>query len=211
MRGNIVAYEGPAGSGKGFHLSKLQQLPNFGGREDVTFIPRPSLPRDLGPQLGAWSSSFLEYQAICAAVMMPERTFYVDRFVLSRWVYKAFEDGGQIDANLEYHVEMSWEQLGTVAVVEAMRRIGRTQVWTRPEATIFVLLPSLERLVANRRKAWAESGRQYPFNPASELKMYREVALRVQDAHIPGLSVHLIEDDAELPIEAIEELALAEV
>lgn len=191
MRGNIVAYEGPAGSGKGFHLSKLQQLPNFGGREDVTFIPRPTLPRNLGPQLGAWSSSYLEYMAICAATMMPERTFYVDRFVLSRWVYKAFEENDQVDPQLERKVRASWNEMCELALCEAHRRIG--VVLRRPaEATIRVLMPSLEQLCANRRVGM-ESGRSYPFSPCQELDLYRQVATRVKNAGIPGLAVVLVE------------------
>lgn len=186
---SIVAYEGPAGSGKGFHLSQLKGV--LANEESVAFIPRPSLPRDLGPQVGSWSSSYLEYQAIAAATMMPEKTFYVDRFILSRWVYKAIEDHGLVEPKLEWKVAAGWEEMKELADNEAWRRIGGA---LRPSVTanIKVLLPSIGQLASNRMQGRAQ-GREYPFSPCQELDLYRQVAIRVQNARIPGITIDILE------------------
>lgn len=186
---SIIAYEGPAGSGKGFHISQLKGL--LGDEPTVSFLPRPSLPRDLGPQVGAWSSSYLEYMAISAATMMPETTFYVDRFILSRWVYKAIEEHGLVDLQLERKVAQSWFDMRNLADDEAHRRIGGV-LRLHATADIKVLMPSIGQLAANRMQGRAQ-GREYPFSPCQELDLYRQVATRVGKANIPGLTVEILE------------------
>jgi hypothetical protein len=187
---SIIAYEGPAGSGKGFHLSQLKGLLQH--EASVKFLPRPSLPRDLGPEVGAWSSSYLEYMAIAAATMMPETTFYVDRFVLSRWVYKAIDtDNGLVDLQLERKVAQSWFDMRNLADDEAFRRIGGI-LRLHCEANIKVLMPSIGQLAANRMQGRAQ-GREYPFSPCQELDLYRQVATRIGRANIPGLTIDILE------------------
>lgn len=192
MCGHILAFEGPAGSGKGFHIDKLRASPEYGGNEDVVFLERPKLARNLGPQVGAWSSSYLEYQAVSAAVMMPTRTFVVDRFLLSRWVYKAFEEFSGLDRDFVTNLQCGWYSMVELACAESDRRIGPATFeehgWS-PQAHIKVLLPSLDQLCWNR----LQSGRQYPFNPQKELYLYREAALRTQDALWMDLTIELVE------------------
>lgn len=182
MKGHIIAFEGPAGSGKGWHMDQARALAG----EGAAFLERPRLPRDLGAAVGAWSSAYLEFMAISAAVMMPEKTFYSDRFLLSRWVYKAIEDGGRLDRDFERKLEESWHRMCALAQCEAMARIGY-RPWGRPDAEVIVLLPSLEGLVSRRRMAFAR-GREYPFSPELELRLYREALARAQDIVLPALS-----------------------
>jgi len=178
----IIAWEGPAGSGKSWRIRQMQ------AGEDVTILERPKLPRNLGPALGAWSSSWLEYQAVSAAVMWPKRTFVVDRFLLSRWVYRAIEEGELDEFKTRRRLQGCWDALVTMAQGEAWRRMG---VWVNepPQVLLNVLLPDLEELCERRRSGLAD-GKTYPFSPATELTLYAQVA-RLADG-LPGVTVRIV-------------------
>lgn len=172
----IHAFEGPSGSGKGYAVEHWEG--------PALRMERPVLPRCLDPWAGAWSSSFLEYQAIAAATMS-RQDVVVDRFLLSRWVYRAWDDG-TFKLRPTWYAEMnrSVRRLKTMAVAEAWDRIGQA-IYLHPLVKLTVLLPELH--VLEQQRSW--TGKYYPFSGLIETRLYREIAERLISDPIQGVDV----------------------
>lgn len=178
----IWAFEGPSGSGKGY---SVEQFTN-GGKEFIVPI-RPVLPRCLDNWAGAWTSSFLEYQAIAAATMS-QKDVCVDRFLISRWIYRAMQFNNNILTD-DWYEEMkrSFRRLKVMAVAEAWDRMGRV-LYMHPTVELIVLLPSLNKLDAQR----AQTGKEYPFDAYYESLLYCATADRLIQDPIQGVTVTIV-------------------
>ncbi len=164
MRGTIVAYEGPSGSGKSYKLKQLEgrviRRPNFSNERVHT------------PGFGAWSSSAQEYMCIAAATMEPDIPVYSDRFLLSRWVYRAIQSNkGYLSHEWKYEIIDSLRRMLSMASHDMCNRMD-VAPGLYPEITINVRLPTLSTLNDYR----GMSGKEYPFDGETELRLYRQVA-----------------------------------
>ncbi len=166
MQGEIVAFEGPSGSGKSYHLAIWES-------EGYRVLRRTPSPRVNTNGFGAWSSAGHEYTAIAAATMEPDVPVFVDRFLLSRWVYRALQfNRGVLTDEWQFEMIRSLRRmLSTASNDKADRMYAAPGLY--PKITINVLLPSLEVLYMQRRA----SGKEYPFDAEQELTLYHEVSL----------------------------------
>lgn len=169
----IVAFEGPAGAGKDYALAQME-----GGIK----IERPTnLPRNMKPEMGAWTSSVFDYQAIAASVMFPHANVYVNRFLLSRFIYQAIEQGKDtLTREFEANVLKTYTNLLNTACDEADTRLDLVRAQYREQVTINVIIPDLETLVARRKKSSEVTGRRYPFSPQLERSLYLQAVERMQ-------------------------------
>jgi hypothetical protein len=186
----IYAIEGPAGSGKSTWLRRKRHELSLGDTKYMV-LDRPTFPRQHETGMGAWSSSYLEYQAIAAAVMMPDRDYYVDRFLLSRWVYRAIQfNGGELTPNWRREMENSYHQLRTTAIAEANFRIDYN-FYRTALVHITLLMPSLNQLMYQRAQA-SETLRVYPFDAATELRAYGEIFAGLTREPLFGTVIELV-------------------
>lgn len=195
--GNIIAIEGPAGSGKSTLVKGLASV-----RPDLVTIERPTFGRSIGPALGSWSSSYLEYQAIAGATMT-EHTFLTDRFLLSRWVYRHFEGIGTGPSHSVDQMLNSYSNLHTTAMAEMVMRTGLGH--THPLCVfIIVLLPSLHNLIKQRRFG----GKHYPFGASKELYLYSELAEELDNSdRVPDhLYIHTAISASERSLDGVLEV-----
>lgn len=177
----IYAYEGPAGSGKGWEIQQLRAL-----YPRANILDRPTMPREQEPWFGAYSSSYLEYQAIAFATMS-QKDVVVDRFMLSRWIYRAIQNNnGKLGSIWYNELTMSWRNLKNVAMMEAWNRLANKSL-LQPTAIITVLLPPLHLLIGQRE----QSGKEYPFSAKLELELYTEMIQKLQSDPITGISVEI--------------------
>jgi len=187
----ITAIEGPAGSGKSTMFEKL--IDTYKGYPNQTFFARPQFPRSMSPGLGAWGSSYLDYMAIAAAIMMPENDYWVDRFLISRTVYMAIQDNNsQLFPDWYQRLHNSYTMLVTTAICDANYRIA-LDFRDRPKVEIRVLVPSLKQLLVQREQASRTTGRSYAFRAETERALYLEVALGLQQEPIPGIAICIVE------------------
>lgn len=166
--GTIFAVEGPSGAGKDHFIS---HYPDPG----IFKIPRPIYPRLLSPKLGVYSSSIADYQAIAYAMIM-DQDCMVNRFLLSRYVYMAFEKG-MLPGSISYDwfkfnaAADLWKSfLGHMNHVKEeyyLRDWNQLRV-TVPTIIMTVILPNMEILRARR----ANTGKEYPFDPVIESTLY---------------------------------------
>ncbi len=178
----IYAWEGPAGSGKDFRYNKAKTLLG----SNIIPIDRPVLPRCLENWAGAWSSSFMEYQAAAAATMS-QKNVLCNRFLLSRWVYRAFQfNDGKLNDTWYAEMARSFRRLKTMAVAEAWDRMGQA-LYLHPNVEITVLLPDLHVLEHQR----AITGKLYPFPAIYELNTYSYIAKQLQERPITGITIHI--------------------
>lgn len=175
----IYAFEGPSGSGKGYQVEAFHS--------GVMKLDRPVLPRCLDNWAGAWSSSFLEYQAIAAATM-GRQDVCVDRFLISRWVYRAMQfDGGMLRPQWYAEMARSFRRLKGMAVAEACDRMGNA-IFLHPAVELVVLLPDLHKLELQRQ----QTGKLYPFNGTAESVLYGTITYRLMHDPIRGIQVTIL-------------------
>lgn len=177
----IYAFEGPSGAGKSYAVKKtIEMYPN------APILERPAMPREQKPWFGAYSSSYLEYQAIAYATMS-QGPVIVDRFMMSRWIYRAIQDNnGRLQSAWYNELTTSWRNLKNVAMMEAWNRLANKSL-LQPTAIITVLLPPLHQLQFQRQT----TNKQYPFPAQLELELYTEMAQRLRSDPIPGISVEI--------------------
>lgn len=175
----LIAYEGPSGSGKGYNVAKLAA-----DEPHLWVMERPTFGRVLENWEGAWTSSYLEYQAVAAAVMGVKNVL-VDRFLISRWVYRAMQFGHNTPPEYCFEeMSTSFRNMVRMAIDERTLRLhGMAQSTFRCQ--IRVLLPTLDEL--QRRRAL--SGKQYPFDAVQELALYRFFAVGLRDRPTNWLEV----------------------
>lgn len=171
----IYAYEGPSGSGKGYHL-------NLAEAQGYNYLPRPTYPRNQGPHLGSFSSSSYEYTCIAYATMM-EQDVWADRFLLSRFVYRAFEEGKLDPQAARVRIHNSWANMRELAQAEAMTRLGHSMMPI--SAHIYLLMPTVGRLQHQRH----HSGREYPFDLIQESRYYRDIYRAIEADPIWGVEI----------------------
>lgn len=176
----IYAFEGPSGSGKGYQFSAHALA-----HPDWFRMDRPHLPREMTSWMGAWSSSFLEYMAISAA-MFSGRDVLVDRFLFSRPVYRAMQfNNNQLLIGWRQDVIDSWEALQRSALGEASRRLGTVHLPVT--ANIMVLLPPLSILLSRRQF----TNKEYPFDAKIESDLYEQIAEEFRTRPHEGIDVRV--------------------
>lgn len=177
----IWAVEGPAGAGKSTWIAKQP--------ENLFRIKRPEMPRNQGPVLGSWSSSLNEYAAITYATMF-RADCLVDRFLLSRAVYRAIEEGS-LRSSWYRDMRSMYRSLLNTAVDQYHYRVDDTHIVLQPHVHITVLIPTEERLNQQRETC----DKMYPFKAGVEIYLYDIIAEELSVcAPLPGVTVEVLRD-----------------
>ena len=175
----IVAVEGPAGSGKSTWI-RQQVL----SKPDYHFIQRPQWPRQMNAEDGAINSSVYEFHGILDATLY-RTPVLMDRFLLSRWVYRALQSGS-LTNSFRSEMNSSWRNMRNCAVNEAHARLDQDKIYVQPPAHITVLLPAYSELSERRNKT---VGKTYPFSAQDELDLYYIIATALMEHPIFGIDV----------------------
>lgn len=167
----IIAFEGPAGAGKTFLLSHLEQV--YG------WLVQPKISRLTGRAPGApeaiFGSLMHDTEKIVDALMRPSRFLAIDRFYLSQRVYGKLR--GSIEDRQLKTASSSLTRFLT-GIVKELESRGSRDVHL-PVLGFVVLLPSVEVLTRQRE----QSGREYPWKPEEELEAYKLVLSEMGESY----------------------------
>lgn len=173
----IYAIEGPSGAGK----TSLVQ-----GQDATVTKFYKQWPRVMNKEQAVFYSSLADYEVLLYAVTF-QQPVYSDRFLIGRWVYRAFEVG-HLDPLWYQQMQTSLKVLRTAVATEYMQRTGDRNYPTQPTIDLMVLLPDIDQ-VAHQREA---SGKSYPFDLDFEYQLYDLIARRLYSYPFDNMKVTII-------------------
>lgn len=182
----LFVMEGPAGSGKSFQISINNDLWTEVPR--VATLPRP---RSYDGLEGIMLSQLKDMQtSTVLAYQDPSKTYVVDRWLLSQLVYGSIRQNRGLHSGYVFELIKSGIQNIACAFEEKMIRSRDIQPSFKLNIVVdfLILLPTVELLTMQR----SGGKKEYPYDPETEIKMYRTMAdiLSSQD-----IEVHTFESD----------------